>query len=74
METNFRDHEIQINARSLIQTITVPLREQRGIEAFQDKVIAAEYLLRSGMVTTPRDLEITLIQSGRVREFAMKSC
>lgn len=66
LEYHSRDTEVLNNAHSLIKTITVPLKEQRGIEAFRDKVIEAECQLCSGLVLTPRELEITLIQSGRV--------
>lgn len=50
--------------------MTLPLGKQRGIEAFQDNVMDAESQLCGGLLGTPRELEIMLIQSGRVRDLA----
>lgn len=47
--------------------------EQRGLEAFQENVKDVHHQLGGGLLRTPRELEITLIQSGRVRVLARQS-
>lgn len=50
----------------MIETITQPLRKHRGIEAFCDQVIDIEMQLRNGLLQTPRDVEVSLLLSGKV--------
>ena len=51
----------------MIVTITEPLRKHRGIEAFRDQVIDIENQLRNGLLQNLRDVEVSLLLSGKVR-------
>lgn len=50
----------------MIETITQPLQKHRGIEAFCDQVIDIEMQLLNGLLQTPRDVEVSLLLSGKV--------
>ena len=50
----------------MVKSITKPLQEKRGIEALRTNMVDAEFKLCSGLLYCPRELEITLISSGRV--------
>ena len=50
----------------MIVTITEPLRNHRGIEAFREQVIDIENQLRNGLLQNPRDVEVSLLLSGKV--------
>ena len=50
----------------MIQNITRPLLHLRGIEALQRIVIDTEYQIDCGMLQNTREVEITLLTSGRV--------
>ena len=52
--------------KHMIKSITKPLQEKRGIEALRRNMLDAEFKLCSGLLYCPRELEITLISSGRV--------
>ena len=53
------------DAESLLKIVCLPLKYQRGIEAFRQIVIEAEDQLNSGVLQTTRELEVTLIQNAR---------
>lgn len=50
----------------MIKNITRPLLQERGIEALQRIVIDTEYQIHCGLLQNTREVEITLITSGRV--------
>ena len=54
------------NIEHMIVTITQPLRKHRGIEAFRDQVIDIENQVRNGLLQNPRDIEVSLLLSGKV--------
>ncbi len=54
------------NVEHMIESITRPLRQHRGIEAFRDQVIDIEMQLRNGLLRNSREVEVVLILSGKV--------
>ena len=50
----------------MIHNITRPLLQVRGIEALQRIVVDAEYQISRGILQNTREVEVTLITSGRV--------
>ena len=54
------------NVEHMIESITEPLRQHRGIEAFRDQVIDIEMQIRNGLLQNPREVEVVLILSGKV--------
>ena len=50
----------------MINNITRPLQQKPGIEALRRIVIDTELLIDRGFLQTTREVEITLLTSGRV--------
>ena len=50
----------------MIEHITRPLQHERGMEALRRVVIDTELQIDLGKLQTPREVEVTLITSGRV--------
>ena len=57
-----RTREIQ----HMIKTITRPLLQRRGMEALRRIVIDTEFLIDRGLLQNTREVEVTLLTSGRV--------
>ena len=51
----------------MIDHITRPLQHERGMEALRRVVTDTELHIDLGKLQTPREVEVTLITSGRVR-------
>lgn len=50
----------------MIEQITQPLQRERGLEALQRVVSDTELEIDHGKLQNPREVEVTLITSGRV--------
>ena len=50
----------------MIEHITRPLQHERGMEALRRVVIDTELQIDLGRLQNPREVEVTLITSGRV--------
>ena len=50
----------------MIEHITQPLQHKRGMEALRRVVIDTELQIDLGKLQSPREVEVTLITSGRV--------
>lgn len=50
----------------MIDNITRPLQQKPGIEALRRIVVHTEFLIDSGSLQNVREVEVTLLTSGRV--------
>lgn len=62
----FRAQSRTWKVQHMIKNITQPLQQERGIEALRRIVIDSEYQIDRGLLQNPREVEVTLITSGRV--------
>ena len=56
------------NITHLLEHILNPLQLIEGFEALQDIVVDAEFQVKSGLLRTPREVEVTLAYGGRVSQ------
>ncbi len=55
----------------MMDNITRPLQQEKGIEALRRIVVDTEYQIDRGVLQNTREVEVTLMTSGRV---SSKSC
>lgn len=54
------------NVAHLVETMLSPLQLVEGFEALQDIIVDAEFQVKSGLLRTPREIEVTLAYGSRV--------
>ena len=58
------------NITHLLEHVIWPLQAMDGFEALRDIVVDAEFQVKSGLLRTPREIEVALVYGGKVNPLA----